>query len=235
MGVLMDPGKRIVITGATRGLGLAMARFFAGHGHKVHGCGRGKAGVERLRRDFGSPHTFHAVDVADDRAVENWARDVLKSEAPDFLINNAALIASNSPLWQLPASEVDPVIDANIKGTINTIRHFLPAMTGRGSGVVVNFSSGWGRSTSPEVATYCATKFAIEGLTAALAQELPPGLAAVALNPGIIHTEMLAACFGDAARAYPRPDDWVEKAGPFILALRERDNGLSLTVPGIPA
>jgi NAD(P)-dependent dehydrogenase (short-subunit alcohol dehydrogenase family) len=123
------------------------------------------------------------------------------------------------------------VIDINLKGTIHTIRHFLPAMIERGRGVVVNFSSGWGRSTSPEVATYCATKFAIEGLTAALAQELPPGLAAVALNPGVIHTDMPASCFADSASEYPAPEEWIKTAGPFLLNISPRDNGRPLTVP----
>jgi len=230
----MRSGKIVVVTGASRGLGLAMCRFFAEEGHVVHGCARRVEGVEELRREFGSPHSFHVVDVADDCAVERWAGEVLKSGTPDFLINNAALIAVNSSLWRLRAEDVDPVIDVNIKGTINTIRHFLPAMIRGGRGVVVNFSSGWGRSTSPDVATYCATKFAVEGLTSALAQELPSGLAAVALNPGIIQTDMLAACFGESAGDYPEPEEWVKKAGPFILGLTSRDNGGSLTVPGIP-
>ena len=230
----MKTGKILVVTGASRGLGLAMCRFFAEEGHVVHGCARRLEGIEELRGEFGVPHSFHAVDVADDSAVEKWADGVLKSGTPDFLINNAALIAVNSPLWELPAKEVDPVIDVNIKGTVNTIRHFLPAMIRNGRGMVVNFSSGWGRSTSPEVATYCATKFAVEGLTSALAQELPAGLAAVALNPGIINTDMLAACFGESAGDYPEPGEWVKKAGPFILGLSARDNGGSLTVPDIP-
>ena len=84
------------------------------------------------------------------------------------------------------------VCSENIKGVASVIRYFTPAMIDRGTGVIVNFSSGWGRSTSPEVAPYCATKWAIEGLTGALSQELPAGLAAVALNPGVIDTDMQA-------------------------------------------
>lgn len=68
--------------------------------------------------------------------------------------------------------------------------------------IIVNISSGWGRSTSPEVAPYCASKWAIEGLTQALAQELPSGMVTVALNPGIIHTDMLNICFGEEAKYY---------------------------------
>jgi NAD(P)-dependent dehydrogenase (short-subunit alcohol dehydrogenase family) len=81
------------------------------------------------------------------------------------------------------------------------------------------------------VAPYCATKWAIEGLTAALAEELPAPLAAVALNPGVIHTEMLLSCFGDSARSYPPPEAWAREAVPFILSLGRAQNGKQLTVP----
>jgi NAD(P)-dependent dehydrogenase (short-subunit alcohol dehydrogenase family) len=111
------------------------------------------------------------------------------------------------------------------------IRHFVPAMVEKKHGVIVNFSSGWGRSVSAEVAPYCATKWAIEGLTQALAEELPSGMCAVPLNPGIIDTEMLRSCFASGAGAYPKPEEWAKRAVPFILSLREEHNGQPLTVP----
>ncbi len=123
------------------------------------------------------------------------------------------------------------MIDVNLKGVANVIRHFVPAMIKRGSGVIVNFSSGWGRSTDAEVAPYCATKWAIEGLTRALAQELPAGLAAIALNPGIINTDMLRSCFGSSAAAYPTAAQWAKKAAPFLLSLNAEHNGQPLTAP----
>jgi NAD(P)-dependent dehydrogenase (short-subunit alcohol dehydrogenase family) len=104
-------------------------------------------------------------------------------------------------------------------------------MIRRRSGVIVNFSSGWGRSTEAQVAPYCATKWAVEGLTQALAQELPAGLAAIPLNPGIIDTEMLRSCFGSSARSFPGPDSWAKTAVPFLLELTSKDNGRSLTAP----
>ena len=61
--------------------------------------------------------------------------------------------------------------------------------------MIVTISSTWGRSVAPEVAPYCATKYAVEGMTMALAAELPAGLAAVAVNPGIIDTDMLRSCW----------------------------------------
>lgn len=224
--------RRIVLTGATRGLGRAMTEQFAALGHTVFGCGRSRRHVEELCRAFGPPHDFDVMDVADDGQVRAWARRLLKEHGPpDLLLNNAALINANAPLWQVPAEEFDRVIDVNIKGVANVLRQFVPAMVGRGSGVIVNFSSGWGRSTSPEVAPYCATKWAIEGLTQALAQELPDGVAAVALNPGVIDTDMLRSCFGGEAAHYPDAAAWARKAVPFLLRLGPRDNGQSLTAP----
>jgi NAD(P)-dependent dehydrogenase (short-subunit alcohol dehydrogenase family) len=97
-------------------------------------------------------------------------------------------------------------------------------------GVIVNFSSGWGRSTSAEVAPYCASKFAIEGLTKALAQELPKGMAAVPFNPGVIDTDMLRQAWSDGAASYPKAEEWAKVAAPFILGLGPKDNGKSVSV-----
>jgi NAD(P)-dependent dehydrogenase (short-subunit alcohol dehydrogenase family) len=225
--------KRIVLTGATRGLGRALVEKFTALGHTVADCGRSERHVAELREAFSTPHHFAAVDVADGPRVEAWARDVLgRHGAPDLLLNNAALINGNAPLWEVPPDEFDLLIDVNIKGVANVLRSFVPAMIRRGSGVIVNFSSGWGRSTAAEVAPYCASKWAIEGLTRALAQELPAGLAAVPLNPGVIDTDMLRSCFGGDASGYPPPRRWAEKAGPFLLSLGPRHNGQPLTAPG---
>lgn len=226
-------GTRLVlITGVSRGLGGALAEEFIRLGHTVLGCARTGAALRELGRRHGPPHDFAEVDVAQDAAVRAWAERVLPSHGPpDLLLNNAAVINRNAPLWQVPAAEFDRVVDVNLKGVANVLRHFVPAMIARGRGVIVNFSSGWGRSTDAEVAPYCATKWAIEGLTRALAQELPAGLAAVPLNPGIIDTDMLRSCFGDAARTYPSPAEWARRAAPFLLGLGPKDNGRPLTAP----
>ena len=228
-----DGAKFIVVTGCTRGCGRALAEYFIAQGHVVAGCGRGESGVSTLRKAFGPPHDFTAVDVSDDDAVMRWATRLITTHGvPDMLVNNAAVIAKNAPLWKVSANEVADTLAVNVSGTVNTIRHFAPAMIGRGSGVMVNFSSAWGRSTAPEVAIYCATKFAIEGLTQSLAQELPEGVAAVALNPGIINTEMLQSCFASGAANFPKPAEWAKRAGPFLLTLGSKDNGRSLDAPG---
>ena len=223
--------KTVLITGVTRGLGRAMTEEFIRLGHAVLGCGRSESELGKLRRGFGQGHEFDRVDVASDDQVQAWAKRLLKSRgAPDLVLNNAAVINRNASLWKVSAEEFGLVIDVNIKGVANVIRHFVPMMIERGSGVVVNFSSGWGRSTDAEVAPYCATKWAIEGLTQALAQELPANVAAIALNPGIINTDMLQSCFGGSASAYPSAEQWARKAAPFLLELGPRHNGQSLTV-----
>jgi NAD(P)-dependent dehydrogenase (short-subunit alcohol dehydrogenase family) len=210
-----------------------MAEEFARLGHTVVGCGRSKEEIDQLRANFGKPHDFAMVDVTADDGVKGWAVEVLRSHgAPGLLLNNAAIINKNARLWEVSADEFSQVMDVNVKGTVSVIRHFLPAMIKAGQGVVVNFSSGWGRSADAEVAPYCASKWAIEGLTQSLSQELPAGLAAVALNPGIINTDMLRSCFGGSASSYPTPERWAKTTVPFLLRLGPNDNGKQLTAPG---
>lgn len=222
----------VVITGVTRGLGRAMAESLIELGHTVLGCGRARDRIEELRQQFSPPNDFDQVDVSVPEQVDAWAGGLLDShEAPDLLLNNAGLINRNAPLWEVPAEEFSQVLDVNVKGVANVVRCFAPAMIARGSGVIVNFSSGWGRSTAPEVAPYCAAKWAIEGLTRALAQELPDGLSAVPLSPGIIDTDMLRSCFGGDASQYPSPREWAQKAVPYLLRLGPKDNGKPQTVP----
>lgn len=223
---------RILLTGATRGLGRAMLEGFVGLGHTVCGCGSNAAATAALAKQFAPPHRFDRVDVADDRQVAAWAEALRADAEPfDLVINNAAIMNRTAALWKIPADEFQKLMDVNVVGTANVIRHFVPAMVRRRKGVIINFSSGWGRSTSAEVAPYCATKYAVEGLTLALAQELPDGMAAVPLNPGIINTEMLQSCFGGDAASYPTPDRWAKKAVPYILSLGPQHNGESLSVP----
>jgi NAD(P)-dependent dehydrogenase (short-subunit alcohol dehydrogenase family) len=277
------PSRVVVLTGATKGLGEALVAELAARGHRVVGCGRTASAVAALSSRYPGPaHRFDVVDVSSDASVAQWATSVLASHgAPDILVNNAAAMNDRAPLWEVSAEEFDAVVDANVKGVANVCRRFIPAMlegagagagggagAGAGAGaasaasppsirVVVNFSSYWGRSTSSGVAPYCATKWGVEGLTSALAQDLdgatraagakgkakgqgqagaaraPSRVVAVALNPGIIHTEMLAKCFGeDGASGYPDAATWAKAAAPYILGFSAKDNGASVTVPG---
>lgn len=221
----------IVITGVTKGLGRALADWYIANGHTVAGCGRSSEILD-LRFTHSAPHDFAVVDVTDETKVSIWAAKLCGPDvAPDVLICNAAVMNTPAPLWKVPAQEFNRLIDINVKGVATVIRHFAPPMIARGRGTIVTLSSGWGRSTSPDVAPYCASKYAIEGLTQALAQELPAGMAAVPLNPGVIDTDMLRQAWAEDAATYVKPTEWAKTAAPFILQLGAKDNGRPATVP----
>jgi NAD(P)-dependent dehydrogenase (short-subunit alcohol dehydrogenase family) len=225
--------KIIVLTGATQGIGRALTLEWAREGHTVLGCGRRTVAVESLQKAIGDKGKILVVDVTDADAVSDWAEEVKEVYgSPDFLINNAAIINQNAHLVDIDKEEFDRVIDINIKGVANVLRSFLPSMIEANKGVVINLSSGWGRSTSPEVAPYCASKYAIEGLTKALAQELPSGMAAIPLSPNTVNTEMLKSCFGSEGASYsPSPEQWAATVAPWMLNLGPQHSGQSLSTP----
>ena len=222
----------IVITGATKGLGRALTEEYIQLGHNIIGCGRSIYSIKSMSNSYKKNADFQVVDISNHNQVHTWAEDVLnKFGCPDFLLNNAGVINRNAPLWDVPEKEFSDVIDTNIKGIYNTVKEFVPEMIKVGKGTVVNFSSGWGRSTSPEVAPYCSSKWAIEGLSKSLAQEIPKGMVSGALNPGVIDTNMLRSCWNENARMYEKPENWPKRAAPFILNINPNDNGASLTAP----
>ncbi|MGB1254483.1 MAG: SDR family oxidoreductase [Thiolinea sp.] len=224
--------RKILLTGISRGLGHALVDGFIQAGHTVYGCARSQSPVNELQQQYGTPHHFSAVDVSDNHAVTSWANQIITEHGvPDLLINNAAIINPTANLWEISPTDFHQLIDVNINGVYHVLRAFLPAMLEQQKGVIVNLSSGWGRSTAAGVAPYCASKFAIEGLTKALAQELPTGMAAIPLSPGVVNTDMLQIAFGDGANDCIDPKSWAATAVPFLLGLGSKDNGLSLTTP----
>ena len=207
---MSSESRCVLITGATRGIGRALVDRWIGMGHTVFGCGRSGAEINAMRSNYSDPHRFVAVDVASGEEVMKWADELLRNcGTPDLLVNNAGIINQNAPLWKVPEEEFSLLMRINVGGMANAIRFFLPAMIEQGRGVIVNMSSGWGRSSAPEVAPYCASKWAIEGLTQSLSQELPPGLAAVAVNPGIIDTHMLRSIWAEDSAGFPSPESRV--------------------------
>lgn len=159
------PPQTLYLTGATRGLGRAMTDGFIARGLTVVGCGRDAARIAELKQRFGAPHRFDVCDVSDAESVRRWADAALASHGPpDFLLNNAAVMLPPAPLWEIDPADFARITSVNINGVAHTIRYLVPAMVAAGRGIIVNFSSGWGRTTDAHVAPYCATKWAIEGL-----------------------------------------------------------------------
>jgi NAD(P)-dependent dehydrogenase (short-subunit alcohol dehydrogenase family) len=229
----MQSSRKIVITGCSKGLGRALLQEFIKAGHTVAGCSRSSGQMVSLTERYDSQHYFKAVDVSNENAVRAWSEELIAHiGVPDLVINNAAMINAPAALWEVPIDEFQQLVNINIVGVQCVTRSLLPPMIEQGRGVLVNLSSGWGRSVSAEVAPYCASKWAVEGLTKALAEELPAGLAAVPLSPGVIDTDMLRVAFGDDADGYRTPQQWAVDAAPYILSLTAAHNGQSLTTPG---
>ena len=181
---------RIVLTGASRGLGRAMTDGFTKAGHTVIGCTRSREMASELAKHYGKPHRFDVVDVIDHAQVAKWAESVLADGGPpDLLINNAAVIGPTTNLWEAPIDQFEKTIDINIKGVFYVLQAFVPAMIERNKGVIVNFSSGWGRSTSPEVATYCATKYAVRAISEGLRMESDV-VRVTCVYPGAVESEL---------------------------------------------
>ncbi|XP_061363537.1 NADPH-dependent pterin aldehyde reductase isoform X2 [Gastrolobium bilobum] len=224
-----EVSRTVLITGASKGLGRALALELANRGHIIIGCSRAHDKLTSLQPHLSNTdnHFFLHADVKSNNSVEELARIVMeKKGVPDII----GTINKNNKIWEVPAEEFDTVIDTNLKGTANVLRHFIPLMITKKQGIIVNVSSGWGRSGAALVAPYCASKWAVEGLTRSVAKELPEGMAVVALNPGVINTDMLASCFGNSAALYQTPESWALKAATMILNLTAADNGASLTV-----
>ena len=224
--------KIIIITGATRGLGRALSDQYVRMGHTVIGCGRNAEIIKKMSAKYPTNTDFQALDVSDYESVIFWANRIIKSfGSPDFLLNNAGIMNDNRNLWEVSKRNFSEVVDTNIKGIFNTVKGYVPEMINQNKGIIVNFSSGWGRTTSPKVAPYCTSKWAVEGLTKSLAQELPQGLSAVALSPGVIDTDMLRLCWGNSASAHEKPETWAQRVAPYILKISSKDNGASITTP----
>jgi NAD(P)-dependent dehydrogenase (short-subunit alcohol dehydrogenase family) len=204
-----------MVTGASRGIGAALAAALRAEGAEVSGVARTAGpGVE-------------ACDVSDPAQVEALAA---RAGAIDLLVNTAAVIHRPAAVVDLPLAEWRRLFDPTVFGTVAMCRAFLPAMTARGAGVVVNVSSTWGRRAAGRQAPYCASKFAVEALTQALAEEVVPGVAVVAVNPGVVATEMLATCFQGDVSGFTPPAACAASFIRLIEALDPSWNGRSLDV-----
>ncbi|HDR6268607.1 TPA: SDR family oxidoreductase [Bacillus cereus] len=225
--------KSVIITGVTQGLGCAMVDRFHELGWNIYGCGRSKDKIEELKKQYSKIHDFQVIDVSDSQQVNNWANYILnRHTAPDLIINNASIVNQNAQLWKITAQEFENVMNVNVNGVVNVIRAFVPAMVARKEGIIINMSSSWGREGEAELAPYCASKFAIEGITKSMALELPHGMAVVALDPGgSISTPMLKSCAPQYINESPTPETWSHKAIQYILNITIDENGDSLTCP----
>jgi 3-oxoacyl-[acyl-carrier protein] reductase len=192
-------GKVAFVTGASRGIGAAVARALASEG-----VGLGLA--SRSGDDLGLPETLGlACDVTDREAVEGAvAATVERFGRLDICVANAG-VGSYHPFVDTPIEHIEEMIDVNLKGTIYAIRASVPHLIAAGGGDVVTVASEAGRRGLPGEAVYCASKFGQVGLTRALDHELREhGIRCTNVCPGGVATDFALA------EGYGRPPEALE-------------------------
>ncbi|RUM01362.1 SDR family oxidoreductase [Rhizobium chutanense] len=195
-------GKVVAITGASSGIGEAMAKVLAASGaHVVIGARRTDR-LEELARDIaakGGTVRLRPLDVTDRSQVEAFA-GFARSEFGqlDVIVNNAGVMPL-SPLDALKVEEWDRMVDVNIKGVLYGIAAALPIMKAQGSGQIINLSSIGGHSVSPTAAVYCATKYAVRAISDGLRQETDR-IRVTVISPGTTTSELAETITDPTAR-----------------------------------
>jgi 3-oxoacyl-[acyl-carrier protein] reductase len=212
-------GRVAIITGGSRGIGLATARAFLGQGARVGICGVNPERLRKARAELESLGEVEAVG-ADVRVISQVQafveRVIARFGAVEVLVNNAGR-ASVGRFAEEDFASLDAVVDVNVKGVLYATRVVLPYMLKQGRGVVINVSSGAGLAGFPEIVTYCASKFAVVGFTEALAQELRgTGVQVYGLCPGRVATDMQVQYSGERIGMPP------ERVAETILKLAGR-------------
>ena len=195
--------SRIVITGATAGIGRAAALHFASRGHLVFATGRNQELLDALEKEVGDPARLRGVrlDVNDapsiataEAAISDLCRD--NDGAIDVLINNAGY-GHLGPIAEVTDAQLRAQFDTNVFGLMSVTRAFLPAMMRRQAGRIVNVGSLAGRVTTPFMGAYNASKYAVEALSDALRMELEPlGMFVSIIEPGPIKTAFTGTAMG---------------------------------------
>ncbi|MGK5637071.1 SDR family NAD(P)-dependent oxidoreductase [Streptomyces sp. URMC 126] len=188
---MTGPARTALVTGANRGLGLAVATELAARGHRVLFAARDEAAAKRAAARAAGDTAALALDVTDPDAV----RAAAARRSVDILVNNAGVLLD----WgSAPAvADLDLVrrsLDVNLLGAWRVTQAFLPGMVERGWGRVVNVSSGaasFAYGPAPECPGYTASKVALNALTTMLAREVEgTGVLVNAVNPGLVRTRM---------------------------------------------
>jgi 3-oxoacyl-[acyl-carrier protein] reductase len=196
-------GTVVAVTGASRGIGAAVAEAVAARGARVGLVARTAGDLDAvLGRLDGTGHVAVTADVGDRDAITTALDGIEHDLGPvDVLVANAG-VGAYGPLVDMSYEEIERVVQVNVLGTIYAVRAVLPGMVARRRGHVVTIGSIAGRIGSPFEAVYSATKFAGVGLTEALAVEVEQyGVHVSLVNPGVVATD-----FGNA-RGHPYDRD----------------------------
>jgi NADP-dependent 3-hydroxy acid dehydrogenase YdfG len=195
-------GKNVIITGASAGIGEASAIHFAACGSNLLLLARRVERLEKLKKELSSKYKVivHVVkvDVSDKQDWENFSKNIPEpfKSSPDILLNNAGKALGMKKLFEYDWTDVNDMIEVNVKGVILVTQTFVPIMKARGSGHIVNLSSIAGKQAYVNGSIYCATKFAVEALSDSLRQELvDTPIRVTKISPGLVNTEFSTVRF----------------------------------------
>jgi len=185
-----------VVTGANSGIGRAVAIHLAANGHDVYGTIRSEAKAEKLRAmsdAAGVEVRLVELDVADDDSVrDGFERILTEAGHVDHLVNNAG-VGGNAVTEECPTSMYLDVFNVNVCGAVRCVQAVLPQMRERRRGSIVNITSVTGRVAAIAQSPYFTSKFALEGLSEGLAQEVAPfGIRVVIVEPGVTKSAIFA-------------------------------------------
>ena len=190
-------GKRAVVTGAARGIGLGVARRLVASGARVSLWDFDEEALQARISDTGDLVDAHvsACDVSDPDAVQDALAATRNSVGRiDILVNCAGIVGPNLPLVDYPVDQFDAVMRVSVNGTFNCCRAMVPDMVENGWGRIVNFSSMAGKEGNPNASAYSAAKAAVIALTKSLGKELAQdGVCVNAVAPAVIRTPMADA------------------------------------------
>jgi short-subunit dehydrogenase len=216
-------GAVVAITGASRGIGAAVARAVAARNARVGLIARSMDDLQDVLGGLGADGVAVRADVAERAATIDAINQVEAALGPvDVLVANAG-IGAYGPVVDMSYEEIERVVGVNVLGTMYAIRAVLPGMIARRRGHIVTIGSIAGRIGSPFEAVYSATKFAGVGLTEALAVEVAPyGVGVSLVNPGVVATEFGNARGHPYDRSRPKPIS-AESVADAVVAAIARD------------
>lgn len=197
-------GSRVLITGASSGIGRACAEEFSAAGASLVLAARRADRLEQLAGSLDTPVHVIELDVRDRPSVERAIASLPGEWSQiDILVNNAGLASGLEPLHEGDPDDWDRMVDTNVKGLLYVTRAVLPGMVARGRGHVINIGSIAGHQTYPNGAVYCATKAAVDRITIGLRMDvLGTGVKVSTVDPGLVETEFSLVRFhGDSDRA----------------------------------
>jgi len=215
--------KVALVTGAGRGIGRAIAVALAGEGAKVALTGRDAPRLEKVMGEIqqaGGQAASWRMDVSDETAVEGTVQKILADWGQiDILVNNAAIIHHDTPVWATPIADWDEEMAINLRGTFLCCHYVLPQMVERHSGVVINIGSSSGTIPEDMFGAYGATKWGVIGYTTSLAKSVREhGVRVNGLNPGWVETGMTAGRVPpNAGPEWTQPED-IAQAALFLAA-----------------